>query len=71
MIDGASTSASESVPNSASIVISAPGVPGVTAESGPSSGGYFSPLALKNSGVAPLGATPSPLIATIFPVFGL
>ncbi len=59
------------MPNSASIVMSAPGVPGVTADSGPSSGGSARPLPRKNSGVAPVGATPSPLIAMIFFVFGL
>ena len=48
-----------------------PGVPGVTAASGPYSGGYGMPLPRKNSGVAPVGATPSALIPTTFPVFGL
>ena len=43
--------------------MSPPGVPGVTAASGPYSGGYLKPLRLKNSGVAPVGATPSALIA--------
>jgi len=48
-----------------------PGVPGVTAASGPYSGGNAMPLLLKNSGVAPVGATPSALIAMTFPVLGL
>ena len=39
-IAGASTSASESFPYSASMTMIPPGVPGVTAESGPYSGGY-------------------------------
>src|SRR5688572_4288860 len=52
-------------------MMSAPGVPGVTAARGPSSGGPSSPRARKNSAVAPVGATPSPLIAMILPVFGL
>jgi hypothetical protein len=38
-IAGASTSFSESLPYSASITINPPGVPGVTAASGPYSGG--------------------------------
>ena len=38
-IAGPNTSLSESVPYSASIVIRPPGVPGVTAASGPYSGG--------------------------------
>jgi hypothetical protein len=42
-IAGPSTSPRESVPYSASIVISPPGVPGVTAASGPNSGGTFIP----------------------------
>ena len=68
---GASTCFRLIVPNSASIVISPPGVPGVTAASGPYSGGYAMPLPRKNSGVAPVGATPRPLIAMTLPVFGL
>jgi hypothetical protein len=36
---GRSTCSSDMVPYSASIVISPPGVPGVTAASGPNSGG--------------------------------
>ena len=46
-------------------------MPGVTAASGPNSGGYFMPSFLKYSGVAPLGATPSPLMAMTLPVCGL
>jgi len=38
-IAGASTSASDSFPHSESISINPPGVPGVTAASGPNSGG--------------------------------
>ena len=38
-IDGASTSFSDSFPYSASMIIRPPGVPGVTAASGPYSGG--------------------------------
>ena len=48
-----------------------PGVPGVTAASGPYSGGTFMPSFRKYSGVAPLGATPRPLMAITLPVFGL
>jgi len=40
-----------------------PGVPGVTAASGPCSGGCFMPRLRKNSTVAPVGATPSALMA--------
>ena len=58
------------MPYSESIVISPPGVPGVTAASGPYSGGYASPCALKNAGVAPVGATPSALMPTTFFVRG-
>src|SRR3712207_8674862 len=45
---------------------SPPGVPGVTAANGPYSGGKLYPLLLKNSTVAPVGATPSALIAITF-----
>ncbi len=69
-IAGPSTSASESLPNSASITISPPGAPGVTAASGPNSGGNGMPLARKNSGVAPVGATPSALMPVTLPVWG-
>ena len=62
---------SDSVPYSASIVMRPPGVPGVTAASGPNSGGAFMPLLRKNSGVAPVGATPSALMPMTFPSFGL
>ena len=48
-----------------------PGVPGVTAASGPYSGGTFIPLALKNSGVAPVGATPRASMPMTLRVFGL
>ena len=48
-----------------------PGVPGVTAASGPYAGGYSSFFDLKNSGVAPVGATPSALMPMTFFVFGL
>ena len=41
-IEGWRTSARLSVPHSASIVMSPPGVPGVTAARGPNSGGKFS-----------------------------
>ena len=54
------------MPNSASIVNRPPGVPGVTAASGPNSGGYFIFWFLKNSGVAPVGATPSALMPMTF-----
>ena len=47
------------------------GVPGVTAASGPNSGGNFMPCLWKNSGVAPVGATPSALIPMTLPVLGL
>src|SRR2546429_1517897 len=40
-IAGARTSARVIVPNSASMIMSPPGVPGVTAASGPCSGGYL------------------------------
>ncbi len=70
-IAGARISASESFPYSASITMIPPGVPGVTAASGPYSGGYAMPFDLKNSGVAPVGATPSALMPTTLPVFGL
>src|SRR5512133_2604219 len=59
------------VPYSASIVIRPPGLPGVTAASGPYSGGYFIPLFLKKSAVAPVGATPRALMAMTFLVLGL
>ena len=62
---------SDSFPYSASIIIRPPGVPGVTAASGPYSGGYAMPRPWKNSGVAPVGATPSALTAMTLPVFGL
>ena len=62
---------SDSFPYSASIIIRPPGVPGVTAASGPYSGGYAMPRSWKNSGVAPVGATPSALTAMTLPVFGL
>ena len=61
----------ESFPYSASIRSRPPGVPGVTAESGPYSGGYAIPRLRKNSGVAPVGATPSAFTAMTLPVFGL
>ena len=48
-----------------------PGVPGVTAASGPYSGGYFMPFDLKNSAVAPVGATPSAFTPITLPVCGL
>ena len=70
-IAGARTSASGIVPYSASITMRPPGVPGVTAASGPYAGGCDRPFDLKNSGVAPVGATPSALMPTTFPVFGL
>ena len=54
------------VPYSASIVMRPPGVPGVTAASGPSEGGYSIPCPWKNSGVAPVGATPRALIPMTF-----
>ena len=44
------------MPHSASMTISAPGVPGVTAASGPCDGGYSISNRLKNSAVAPVGA---------------
>ena len=47
-----------------------PGVPGVTAARGPYSGGAAMPFDLKNSGVAPVGATPSALIAITLPLRG-
>jgi hypothetical protein len=46
-------------------------VPGVVAASGPYSGGTSYPLLLKNSTVAPVGATPNAFIAITFFVFGL
>jgi len=58
------------VPYSASIAISPPGVPGVTAASGPYSGGYRMPFERKSSGVAPVGATPSALTPTTLFAFG-
>src|SRR5262249_14314556 len=67
---GASTSARLWVPNSASMVMIPPGVPGVTAASGPYSGGYRSPSLWKYSGGARVGATPSLLMATPLPVDG-
>src|SRR5262245_46177393 len=70
-IAGARTSLSESLPYSASMSISPPGVPGVTAASGPYSGGYDMFRLRKNSGVAPVGATPRALTAITLPVFGL
>src|SRR5437870_3933894 len=48
------------------MVINPPGLPGVSAASGPSAGGYLSLFSLKNSGVAPVGATPSALMPTTF-----
>jgi len=63
---GASTSLRLMVPNSASITNRAPGVPGVVAASGPYPGGKSIPLLLKNSGVAPVGASPCPLMANTF-----
>ncbi len=48
-----------------------PGVPGVTAASGPNSGGATISLDLKKAGVAPVGATPSAFTAMTFPVLGL
>jgi hypothetical protein len=48
-----------------------PGVPGVTAASGPNSGGATRSFVLKKSGVAPVGATPRALTPMTFPVFGL
>ena len=68
---GASTSFSDRVPNSASMTISPPGVPGVTAARGPVAGGYSSSFSLKNSGVASVGATPRALMPITFPVSGL
>ena len=55
---GASTCFRLMLPYSASMVMSPPGVPGVTAASGPNSGGYRMPSLWKYSGVAPVGATP-------------
>src|SRR5262245_60862005 len=68
---GPSTSASESLPHSESISISPPGVPGVTAASGPYSGGTTMPFDLKNAGVAPVGATPRAFTPMTLFVFGL
>ena len=48
-----------------------PGVPGVVAANGPYSGGNPYPLLLKNSGVAPVGATPIALMASTCLVLGL
>ena len=59
------------VPYSASMVMRPPGVPGVTAASGPYSGGNFMPSLWKYSGVAPVGATPRPLMPITLPVCGL
>ena len=59
------------MPYSASMVSRPPGVPGVTAASGPYSGGYFIFWFLKKSGVAPVGATPSALMPMTFFVVGL
>ena len=70
-IAGASTSFSESVPYSASMTSNPPGVPGVTAASGPYSGGYCSFFEGENSGVAPAGATPRALMPMTFFVCGL
>ena len=70
-IAGASTALKLIVPNSASMAMRPPGVPGVTAASGPYSGGYFMPSLWKYSGVAPVGATPSPLMAITLAVCGL
>jgi hypothetical protein len=65
-IEGARTSASDIVPYSASMTMMPPGVPGVTAASGPYSGGAVMPLPLNSSGVAPVGATPSALMPITF-----
>jgi len=46
-------------------------VPGVTAASGPYSGGKLYPFDLKKSTVAPDGATPRAFIAITFFVLGL
>ena len=69
-IAGSSTSFRLSVPYSASIVMRPPGVPGITAASGPYSGGYAIPLLRKNSGVAPVGATPRASMPITLPVCG-
>ena len=58
------------MPNSASMTSKPPGVPGVTAASGPYSGGPRMPRERKNSGVAPVGATPSALMARTVPLRG-
>ena len=58
--------ASESVPYSASITMSPPGVPGVTAASGPYSGGYLSPCDGRTPASRPVGATPSALMPMTF-----
>src|SRR6266511_2116009 len=47
---GSSTCLSDNVPYSASITINPPGLPGVSAASGPSAGGYLSFFSLKKSG---------------------
>src|SRR5688572_18058308 len=52
------------------MVSSPPGVPGVTAASGPYSGGPRNPRDRKYCGVAPVGATPSALIARTEPLRG-
>ena len=68
---GPRSSFSESFPYSAIMVMTPPGVPGVTAASGPYSGGCFMFFDLKKSAVAPLGATPSALIPMTLCVCGL
>ena len=69
-IAGSNTSRNDNVPNSASITMSPPGLPGVTAASGPSPDGYLSCRSSNNSRVAPVGATPHALIPTTFFVRG-
>ena len=54
------------MPYSASMTSNPPGVPGVTAASGPTAGGYSIPCSWKYAGVAPVGATPSALIPITF-----
>ena len=68
---GARMSARLRRPYSATMTMSPPGVPGVTAASGPYAGGMSIPRSRKNSGVAPVGAAPSALIPTTLPVSGL
>ena len=70
-IAGSSTSFRLNVPYSASMVMSPPGVPGVSAASGPYSGGYAMPFPRNSSGVAPAGATPRASMPITLPVPGL